>query len=197
MSRANVKQRLVALTFDDGPSRNLHSILAMLDKYDAHATFFIVSSYITTHGQWVQDIATQGSEVGNHTATHLQLDTASPDQIASELDQSQETIRQYLGQAPQFMRPPVGKYNQQVLEAAKKRNLPVILWSIHSQDTGDGGADSIANNVLASAGPGDIILMHELGKQTLKALPAILSKLTSQGYKIVTVGQLLNAGNVP
>lgn len=197
ISKVNVDKKLIALTFDDGPSRNLEKILSTLTRYDAQATFFIVSSYIAKHGGWVQDIVTQGSEVGNHTETHIELDQASADQIARELDHSQEAIGQILGQKPTLMRPPAGKYDEAVVRAAKERRLAVVLWSLHSQDTGGDGARTLANRVIGSASPGDIVLMHETGAHSLEALPMILSALKAKGYKFVTVSQLLAAGNLP
>lgn len=194
ISKVNVNDKLIALTFDDGPSRKLNKILAMLDRYDARATFFIVSSYIAKHTSRVSDIVTQGSEVGNHTTTHLQLDEASADDIGKELDQAQEAIGQILGQKPILMRPPVGRYNEQVVEAARKRKLAVVVWSIHSQDTGPAEARELADGVVASASPGDIVLLHETGARTMEALPMILSRLKAKGYKFVTVSQLLGAG---
>ncbi len=197
VSRATVRRRLVALTFDDGPSRNLTSILALLDKYDARATFFVVSSRVKAQAGLVQRIVTGGSEVGNGSVTDLRLDLLEPGQIARKLDESQEAIRQVLGVAPPFLRPSDGRFNQDVLDAANKRNVSVVLWSLHSQDDGTGTASAIANRVVSSASPGDIVLMHETGKQTLKALPAILSKLKAKGYEVVSVGELLGAGSVP
>jgi peptidoglycan/xylan/chitin deacetylase (PgdA/CDA1 family) len=197
ITSVHVREKAVALTFDDGPSRNLTKILKILNKYNSQATFFLVSDRIAKHTAWVNDIAMQGSEVGNHTATHLQLDVASSDQIAGELDKSQETIGQILGQKPTLMRPPVGKYNSQVVEAARSRKLAVALWSIHSQDTGDGSAAEIADRVISSASPGDIILMHETGANSLKALPLVLAGLRAKGYKFVTVSQLLSLGTLP
>lgn len=197
ITKVNVGRKIVALTFDDGPSRNLPKIFKILNKYNAQATFFIVADRIGKHSAAVSEIVTQGSEVGNHTNSHLQLDTASSDQIASELDKSQETIGQILGQKPPLMRPPVGRYNNQVVEAARSRKLAVVLWSVHSQDTGNGSAREIADGVISSASPGDIILMHEMGDNSLEALPIILSKLRGEGYKFVTVSQLLSLGNLP
>lgn len=197
ISKVNVDKKLIALSFDDGPSRRLAKILATLDRYDARATFFVVTSRIAKHASWLNDIVTQGSEVANHTETHLQLDRASASQIAAELDNSQAAIEQILGQKPMLMRPPVGRYNQAVVEAARSRKLAITLWSIHSQDTGGGGARQIAGRVVAAASPGDIVLLHETGAHTLEALPLMLSQLRAEGYEFVTVTQLLAAGNLP
>lgn len=197
ITRVNVGRKFVALTFDDGPSRNISKILATLDRYRAKGTFFIVSSRITTHSNLVQAIVTQGSEVGNHTDTHVELDGLSAAGIGRELDRNQEAVAQILGAKPTLMRPPVGKYDEAVVEAAKKRNLAVVLWSVHGQDTGPARARELADRIVGSARPGDIILMHEMGVHSLEALPMVLQRLRAKGYSFVTVSELLASGNLP
>jgi len=195
ISKVNTGSKLVALTFDDGPSPRLSKILALLERHDARATFFTLTGRLAGQQMAVQDIVTQGSEVANHTSTHPRLESLSPGSIESELRKSQEEIRQVLGRPSPYVRPS-GCLTAPVAGVAKKLGVPVLMYSIDSGDGGREGAKAISERVVRAAGPGEIILMHENGRRTMEALPAILSGLKAKGYGVVTVGELLAAGTV-
>ncbi|MGG1314541.1 MULTISPECIES: polysaccharide deacetylase family protein [Cohnella] len=192
-------EKLVALTFDDGPDpEDTPRILELLKRYGARATFFVMGKKAVQHPDIVRREALEGHEVANHTFSHLVLRRSVPSgRIREEIVATQEAVAAATGQAPQLFRPPEGVFDPHVLEVIKREGLQTIMWSWH-QDTHDWsrpGVNRIVKTVLGHIRNGDIILMHDYvhgPTQTVDALARILPKLTDEGYRFVTVSELLN-----
>ncbi len=191
------RKKIVAITFDDGPHAvYTPEILSILEEYNAKATFFVVGSRAENYKSIVRREVGAGHEVENHTFTHHSLSGMSSKEVQEEIQKAHQTITSITNQRPTFFRPVGGLYNDAVVDAAVDEGYRVVLWSWHqdSKDWQQPGVDKIVKNVLSGVRPGDVVLFHDAGgnrTQTIKALPIILSHLQKQGYKFVTVSQLL------
>ncbi|MEA4822880.1 MAG: polysaccharide deacetylase family protein [Clostridiaceae bacterium] len=125
-SRAVGEKKLVALTFDDGPSQYTDKLLDSLARYDAKATFFVSGYRLDSYDAELQRIADEGHEIGNHTQNHKTLTKLSAETLAYEIDSTLRTIKAVAGDTAYLLRPVGGAYNTRVCEAARG---PVILWS--------------------------------------------------------------------
>ncbi|MHA7963905.1 polysaccharide deacetylase family protein [Paenibacillus sp. CAU 1782] len=193
-------EKLIALTFDDGPNaRSTPQILDLLHQYDAKATFFVVGNRIDKYSDIVMREAAEGHEVANHTYNHVFFNGNVPTSvIQKEIAQAKQKIMDTTGTASPWFRPPGGLINDRVIQAANENGYTVLLWSWH-QDTKDWrspGVDSIVRRVLNNAKGGDIVLMHDNVKgssQTYQALKKIVPELQSRGFRFVTVSELVNS----
>lgn len=192
------KQKLIALTFDDGPDpKQTTDILNLLQQYGARSTFFVIGKRVTRYPDLVRRMVASGHEVANHTYNHVYFDRKTSEQkIVEELASTQEAIQKAAGYQASLFRPPGGKYNELIVNTAKRMHLKSIMWSWH-QDTKDWsmpGVRKITDKVLQNARNGDIVLFHDFvsgSTQTKEALEIILPELQKQGYQFVTVSELL------
>ncbi|HHW43706.1 MAG TPA: polysaccharide deacetylase family protein [Desulfotomaculum sp.] len=193
-------EKLIALTFDDGPDPlYTDRILAVLEKYHARATFFVLGQHVQQYPHLVRREIAAGHEVGVHGYRHVFL-TRQPLYITlSQLKRSEELIVQATGYRPVYFRPPFGFYNPVVLKAVMDRGYRVVLWTpeMDPRDYTDPGVQVIARRIISGARNGDIVLLHDHGgdrTQTVQALEQILRVLGARGYKFVTLTELLENG---
>ena len=194
------EDKIIALTFDDGPhSTYTPQILDLLSLYDAKATFFVIGERAEKYPEILFRELEEGHEIANHTYTHPFR--ISPEQLKKELDKTNKLIYDITGINSALYRPVGGSYNEQIINTAVEGGYKVIMWSWH-QDTKDWkmpGTKNIINTVLNGTTPGNIILFHDAGgdrSQTVEALKVILPELKKQGYKFVTVSELMNQNPV-
>ncbi|WCK56706.1 polysaccharide deacetylase family protein [Aneurinibacillus sp. Ricciae_BoGa-3] len=202
---AKTKEKLIALTFDDGPHPvYTPQISQLLEKYKARATFFVIGQRAESYKTLIQDLSKKGNEIANHTFSHPRLGRISKDKLLDEIKRTDDTIYSLTHKHTHLFRPPGGVYNEKIITTARTTSHLVVMWS-WTQDTKDWsnpGAAKIANKVISHAKPGNIVLFHDSGGnrlQTVKAVEQILHDLTEQGYKFVTVSELLHktGKNVP
>lgn len=193
-------RKVVALTFDDGPDpSDTPAILELLRQYRAKATFFVVGKRAEQYPELVRMEFEEGHEVANHSYSHSYFGRKSPEWIRGDMLKAEKTLLSITGTKPVLFRPPGGYYGDNVVRAASGADYRIILWSWH-QDTGDWdtpGVPHIVNKVLNHTRNGDIILFHDFvyGKtQTVDALKIILPRLEEEGYRFVTVSELLTYG---
>jgi peptidoglycan-N-acetylglucosamine deacetylase len=193
----NTKEKLVALTFDDGPNPVYTTqILDLLAKYHAKATFFVIGERAKEFPDIIKREAKEGHEVANHTYSHIYDFDNSPAKLRKELERSSKTIKNITGFKPTLYRPVAGYYNDLILNTAIKNGYRVVLWS-WTQDTRDWscpGINKITNNVVSDIKPGDITIFHDSGgdrSQTVCALENILRYLNKEGFKCVTVSEMI------
>ena len=183
--------KVIALTFDDGPGPHTAHLLDILDQYGAKATFFLIGSKVSSQANVVRNIQARGHQLGNHSWSHPELPKLPVDQIAGEIDRTNDTIKQATGVTPTILRPPYGAVNGVVLEQLRLRGMSSILWSVDTRDWADRNSDIVCSRAVAGARPGAIILMHDIHQTSVGAVPCILSALKQQGYSFVTVQGLL------
>lgn len=190
------QEKVVALTFDDGPHpRNTAKILDLLVKYNAKATFFVVGENVQKYPDLIRRTYKDGHELANHTFSHPYKTSIT--ELQDEIQQTNELIYSISGFLPVLFRPVGGNYNEQMINAVADDGYKVVMWSWHqdTQDWKEPGVDKIVDKVLKGTQPGDVILFHDgvdNQEQTVKALEKILPELQKQGYRFVTVSELIN-----
>ncbi|UNO43066.1 polysaccharide deacetylase family protein [Streptomyces sp. MST-110588] len=186
------KAKCVALTFDAGPSENTPRLLDILKKEKAHATFFMLGeNHVVKRPADVRRIAAEGHELANHTWSHEILTDLEPDQIRKELVRTQDAIAKITGKKPTLMRPPQGKTDRTVSDVSRDLGLSQVLWSVTAKDYETNDSALIQKRVLEQTERDGIILLHDIYKGTVPAVPGILKELKKRGYTIVTVSQLM------
>ena len=183
--------KVIALTFDDGPGPYTAHLLDVLDQYGAKATFFLIGSKVSSQANVVRSIHARGHQLGNHSWSHPELPKLPVDQIADEIDRTNDAIKQATGVTPAILRPPYGAVNGVVLEQLRLRGMSSILWSVDTRDWADRNSDIVCSRAVAGARPGAVILMHDIHQTSVGAVPCILSALKQQGYSFVTVQGLI------
>jgi len=187
---------VVALTFDDGPGPYTQEVVGMLRQAGARATFFIVAKEIDGWPQLANEPrqeATVGA-IGDHTWDHVDLTSATEDELQHEVVDSQQLIEEHSGVAVRLFRPPYGRRDLLVDREIQAQEMVEVLWSVDSQDgeNGTSGAE-VLQNVEDGLRPGAIVLMHENRGTTLRVLPQILAAVRAKGLHTVTVPELLAA----
>lgn len=190
-------QKQVALTFDDGPSPTFtEQILDLLSAYGAKATFFVIGKRVELYPEIIRRQCREGHEIGNHTYEHKEVNRLSAADLEEELQRADLAIKKITKDHVRVFRPTSGYYDATVVQAAKKLNYSVIIWT-WGQDTRDWTRIEgwrIAQKVIKNAKPGDIILFHDQGgdrTNTVQALKIILPELTQRGYRFATLSELL------
>lgn len=198
VSRATTSDKVVALTFDFGSDAgNLTRILQTLGDKGVKATFFATGQAATNYPTAVRSVVTQGHEIGNHSYSHPYFTQLSSAQMTDELSRASTAIRNATGQAPKpYFRPPYGDYNSAVLQAVGNAGYThTIMWTIDTVDWRGVSSAAIRDKVVGGATPGTIVLMHVGGGATgtPDALPGMIDGLRANGYRLVTVSELMGA----
>jgi len=194
------KEKLVALTYDDGPHPDFTpEILRTLDKYQVKATFFMIGERMEKYPEIVREAVAQGHAIGNHTYSHPHdLESLTSDQVIRELDDCEQVIERMVGHRTHLFRPPRGLLNGTVLRIAKDERYQTILWTVCADHHDAPTPEAMAARVLKHAQPGAIILAHDgtfaSRINDVRATPLIIEELKQQGYRFVTVPELLKAG---
>lgn len=192
-----IAAQAVALTFDDGP-HTIYTprVLDSLQKYNSHATWFILGRLAQSRLPILQDIARGENDIGVHAYDHVSLTTLSYGQIISQLERTRALIFEATGQSWPYLRPPNGAYNNRVLEAAASIGFQYnVLWSVDPRDY-ESSAAQITARVLNGLKPGAIIILHEVTAPTSQALPVILSEIVNRGFQAVSLSRLLKLAKV-
>lgn len=179
--------KVIALTFDDGPSRYTEIILDKLEQYGAKATFFVVGNRVDKYADTLRRTADLGMEIGNHSWDHANLTKLSADGILSQKSRTDDAVRAVIGRNTTLLRPPYGSKNQTVADVY---NLPIILWSVDTLDWKTRNAQSTVDAVMRTVKDGDIVLMHDIYEATANAAAELIPKLIDDGYSLVTVSEL-------
>ena len=184
----SLDDKVVALTFDDGPSKYTDKILNILKKYNACGTFFLIGNKVEFYSDVLKRMLEEGSEIGNHSYDHKLLTRLSKEDFQEEINKTQKAIKKVTGFTPTLFRPTYGGYTN-VLKSYT--DLKFVLWDVDSRDWQVKTKDKILNNILPNVKSGSIVLMHDNHEYALDALEDILVNLKEQGYKFVTVSELL------
>jgi peptidoglycan/xylan/chitin deacetylase (PgdA/CDA1 family) len=191
----NPKEPVVAITYDDGPSpENTPELLEILASAGARATFFVVGSEVARHPELAARIVAAGHELGNHSYSHPNSRDLDDEGTRLEMERSNLVIAQ-AAVIPSLYRPPFGKQSRAQAQIGRGVGLTSVLWSVDSGDTMPFSSPRIVAEVVGRVHPGDIVLMHDGGtrrQRTLDATSEILRQLGEDGYRFVTVSELLN-----
>ncbi|MDO7485038.1 polysaccharide deacetylase family protein [Peribacillus frigoritolerans] len=177
------------MTFDDGPHpSHTMSILEDLEKYDGHATFFVLGSRVQHYPEVLQKMLQQGNEIGNHSWDHPQLTRLSKNKIEDQIEKTQDAVEKATGIEPNLVRPPYGAINNNVREYME--DMKVALWDVDPEDWKERNEKKIVNKVMGKAKDGRIILMHDIYQTSAQAAGKIIKQLHDQGYQLVTISEL-------
>jgi peptidoglycan/xylan/chitin deacetylase (PgdA/CDA1 family) len=200
LSEEKTTKKIAALTFDDGPSAYTNAVLDILDWYGVKATFFVVGENVRLYPQTVRRMVAEGDVIGNHTFDHSLLTAIDPPrQIKREIDETTLAVEEIAGVQPSLFRPPHGWRNPWMMSVARREHFTVVTWSDSPDDWRQLDPQAIVQRVLKNVHPGVIILLHD-GLETqaaprihpmLAALPGIIEALQAQGYRLVTIQELI------
>lgn len=184
-----VRSKAVALTFDDGPStENTPKILATLKKYNAHATFFVVGTRVSSGAEILKQELAQGCEIANHTWDHADLSKLPMKKVNKECDRVADQVKKITGGNVDLLRPPYGAISDKMRDKLKH---PMIYWSIDTLDWKTMNAKKTFRAVKKEVSDGDIILMHDIHAPTAEAVEKIVPWLVKNDYDILTVSELM------
>jgi peptidoglycan/xylan/chitin deacetylase (PgdA/CDA1 family) len=187
------EERVIALTFDDGPWPDTERVLAVLRRHQVRATFFFLGQNLPLYPDIARRVVEDGHAVGNHTWNHPYhaLDEAT---AAREIDETARHIADLTGTPLLMFRPPGGILDNGSADYARRKNYVVVMWSIDTHDYQQPAAATLADRILSQAHPGAIVLMHDGGgdrSRTVEALSIAIAGLKERGYRFVTVPELL------
>jgi peptidoglycan-N-acetylglucosamine deacetylase len=190
----DARTKLVALTFDGGPSGFTPKIDRILQRKHVRATFFWVGSRIDGFERVVKRVARQGHEIANHSWFHDDLTALPAGDIRSQLARTNRLIARLTGDRPNVFRPPYGAVNPQVRRVAADLGMRTVTWDVDSVDWTSPGCERIAAKVRDEVRHRSTVLLHDGGgdrAQTVCALPRIIHDLRARGYRFATVSQVL------
>ena len=183
------KEKVVALTFDDGPSGTVTpKLLDLLDKYDVKVTFFVVGDFVEANPEVLKQEAERGHTIGLHTLHHDYSWVKDTQGAIKNLQDEEDMVYEICGVRPYLFRPPGGIMNSKLLKALGR---PAIIWDVDPQDWKYKDADHVYEEVMKQVTSGDIVLSHDLYESTYQAYARIIPALKERGYRFVTVDELL------
>lgn len=187
-------EKLIAITFDDGPRRETtERLLDGLRERGAQATFFVIGRQIQENQDLVERMQAEGHQVGSHTWSHTRLTGVSADTLRQEVGRTEEALEDLLGPGSYWLRPPYG-----AVDAADRDLIqtPMIKWSIDPRDWEKLDTAQVTAAVLKAAAPNQIILLHDIYPTSVDAALAVVDALQEEGYRFVTVEELLEANGI-
>ncbi len=181
------KLPVVALTFDDGPSRYTKDIIDTLKSNNVNATFFVLGNKIEIYKDIISESIKNGNEIGNHSYNHKWLSKLSTNELLDQINKTQDILKETVNYTPTCFRPTYGSVNNRI---RKSINLSITLWTIDTKDWKINSVDRIVERAIKDIEDGDIILMHDIFQRSSEALKKIIPKLKEQGYQFVTISEL-------
>lgn len=187
-------QRILAVTFDDGPSEGTPELLELLSHLGIPATFFMCGAHVQRLPDVARAVRDAGHEIGNHTQNHPLLCMRQPAFLRTELTQAQQNITEVTGVKPRWFRAPYGVRWPGLAGVQQELGLTGVMWTVIGFDW-TFTADRIAARVLKHAGPGGIICLHDGRElkanpdisQTIEAVRIAIPELLRRGYQFRTV----------
>jgi len=202
ITRINTKDKVAALTFDDGPdAKSTSAVLDSLARHNARATFFVVGCKMEAQADLLKKMALAGHEVANHSYSHKDFNRMSGDEIRNEIRNTNKLIHKITGQKPVLFRPPGGYLSNELIRITREEHVKVAYWSweTDSKDWKNGrSATAIADYICNHIAPGQIIILHDgctNSMTTAAAIDLMLPELINQGYRFVTMTELINMEN--
>lgn len=187
-------KKLIALTFDDGPSSaTTPRLLDILAEKDVPATFFVLGNMARGNPDIVKRAKREGHIIASHTMYHQNLVRLSPEAVQADINEAKAVIKSIIGYSPTYVRPPYGNINDRVRAAVNK---PMILWSVDSEDWLSKDPTSIMAVTMSEVHDGAIILMHDIYPTTLDVVPTLIDTLRNEGYEFATIKEITSIRGV-
>src|SRR5436853_3653960 len=183
----------IAITFDDGPSATLTpKLLDLLAAHHIKATFFVIGENVADHPDIVARAAREGHEIGNHSWSHPNFAKMSAESVRSQLQRTDDAIKNATGNRPTLMRPPYGSVTEREKRWIHDEfGYRIILWDVDPYDWKRPGPAVVRNRILKETQPGSIVLSHDIHPGTIEAMPSTFDALEAKGFKFVTVSELI------
>lgn len=203
LAQVQTEQKLVALTFDDGPyPPYTQELLKVLEEERVKATFFLVAEKAEKLPELVKQELEAGHEIALHSYIHQDQLKLEAEAVQENLEQGKAALEKITGKEIQYFRPPHGFKDWLVMEQVAKAKLEAVNWSVIPRDWTNPGAEAITQRVLEKVTPGAIVLLHDGDspkyaaprEQTVLATREIIKKLKAQGYSFVTISELKKQG---
>ncbi|MDD2401785.1 MAG: polysaccharide deacetylase family protein, partial [Clostridia bacterium] len=193
------KVKEVALTFDDGPdSVYTPEILDILKKNKVKATFFLIGNRAELFPDVVKRMVKEGHIIGNHSMNHANIVKLSKSETSKEIKDAEDVLVTLTGYKPALFRSPYGSLNPEKVKEIEKLEVKIIAWNVDSLDWKSLTAEQVKTNILENVKEGSIILQHSSGSReedltgSVAALKDVIKVLKKDGYKFVTIPELLN-----
>ncbi len=181
---------MVALTFDDGPSKYTWDIVNTLKDHNARATFFVIGSSIESHEAAIDYTLSNHNEIASHSFSHANLTKLSDVEMVNQIRTVDAALLEQHEYTPALFRVPYGSRDARVLNMLKEEGKPAIGWNVDPHDWEVRDKDYVVKVVLEHVKDGDIILMHDIYESTAQAVAELVPELQEQGYQIVTVSEM-------
>ena len=194
VSSAPVPGKVIAFSFDlTFGEKAADEIMNVLKGAGVKSTFFVAGPWAAAHPDVVKRIVREQHELGTQGYYHENLSTCDRSRISLSLSMTHELLKGIAGVEPSLFRPPNGDWNESVIEEAMEVGYSTITWSLDSLDWRTTNEADIMRRVVREAKPGAIVRFHasDLSGQTQRALPGILRDLSANGFRVVSVGELL------
>jgi peptidoglycan-N-acetylglucosamine deacetylase len=184
----------IAMTFDDGPSAALTpKLLDLLAAHHIKATFFVIGENVAEHPEIVARAAREGHEIGNHSWSHPNFGKMSQENVRSQLQRTDDAIKNAIGKRPTLLRPPYGSITEREKRWIHDEfGYKIILWDVDPLDWKRPGPAVVRSRILKETRPGSIVLSHDIHPGTIEAMPSTFDELEARGFKFVTVSELIN-----
>jgi len=200
--RAPCAEKLVALTFDDGPSAEwTPQVLEALRESGARATFFMLGKHVEEFPEVARRVVAEGHEIGNHSYKHDVLLYYTMDELEEEIRLAEQAIWEATGCRTKYFRPPKAWMTPKEKNKVRELGYQIVLWSLNSKDWVAFSSRQMLNYILRNVRPGDIILFHDSGgvfstegsdrSRTAEVIPPLAQGLRERGYRLVTISELL------
>lgn len=187
-------KKLIAFTFDDGPSKkNTNKLLDNLDCYQARVTFFVVGNRVKSNKEVLKRAYNMGNQIGSHTYSHTNLTKISNDKVRSEVNKTNSAIKSVIGVSPSLIRPPYGSVNDKVNDLV---SMKIILWDVDTLDWKYKDPERIKNEILENAHDGAIVLLHDLYETSVDGAILAMEELIKDGYAFVTIDEMAKLKDV-
>lgn len=180
-------KKLIAFTFDDGPSKNTPKLLDALDKYNARVTFFVVGNRVASYSDTLKRAYMMGNQIGSHSYSHANLVKLSDKEVKSEISKANDAVKKVTGAVPDIIRPPYGSTDARV---KKLCGVPSIIWNVDTLDWKTRNKDKVYDAIIKSAHDGAVVLMHDLYETSVDGAIAAMDKLSKEGYAFVTINEM-------
>jgi peptidoglycan/xylan/chitin deacetylase (PgdA/CDA1 family) len=194
ISKMNIrKHRVIALTFDDGPSKYTLRVLRTLEKYHVKATFFVIGRQIQRYPKYLKRMKKDGDVIGNHTFNHIMMGKSNGKIIKDEINKTDHWVYKVTKLKTKWIRPPGGSLRQSVVNYYVMRGKNIALWNVDTDDWKKPPVKVIEDRVIAGFKPGQVILLHDGGgnrENTIASLPRIIKEAKKRHYKFVTLDEL-------
>ena len=178
---------VVALTFDDGPSRYTEEILETLRRNEVCATFFVLGNKVEDYQEVLKKSVSYHNELGNHSYNHKWLSRLPINSLKEQIEKTQQVLQETLSYQPKYLRPTYGSVNDRI---RKNTELKIVLWTVDTKDWKITNVDRIIEKATTNIKDGDIILMHDIFERSSQALEKIIPILKEQGFQFVTISEL-------